>query len=237
MAETVRHSDKIDVESREAIFRELIASEPPGRKRHNLEIVWQALQQLDAEGTKEFTVAQVGRRVEELGGPRAQSIRNRGGAHFRRLIARFAAGSSGITKRVPLRQPTQVQMAIAQIPDLGVQAVITMALEENRRLTAENNTLRNAYKELSIAVTSNMQQDRSDTADTTIHSEATLSSFDDLMLTSFERFLSERWMEERGYRCELNGSIVDTTAGNILVAPPAFVDGLQCAIRNGRNGK
>lgn len=220
--------------SHDAIFREVVETQPPGRKRRNLEIVWQALQALESEGVKEFTVARVGQRSDELGGPKAQSIRNKGGAHFRYLIERFAAGAGGAAKKVPLRQPSQVEMAIAQIPDLGVQVVIKMALEESRRLGIENNNLRNAYKALSIRET---PCDATPTETSAPFESSQHTTFNDLMLDSFERFLSGEWMEERGLRLEPDGSIIDTTAGGMLVAPPGFGDGLQCAIKIFRTQK
>lgn len=51
---------------------------------------------------------------------------------------------------------------------------------------------------------------------------------------AFTRFLSDDWMEERGWRIELDGSITDTTM-DWPVAPPGFADALRDLLLDARS--
>ena len=223
---------KIDVDAHadagdpDKLYQDLL-SRASSRRAQSLRILWQALSDLEADGIREYTIAAVGRRVEELGGPRTQSLRNADGTDFRRLIAAFGNRTDRGEGRSHDRQQSQVQKAISQVPDLGVQTILRMLLEENRRLKHQNDVLRESFKELSLSITESSMLNDSPELEHVAQRSLTGPLCESLAL-----FLSDQWLESRGLRIEHDGSIVDSTVGDdvYLLAPPGFADALRLLV-------
>nr|WP_276329912.1 gamma-mobile-trio protein GmtX [Simplicispira suum] len=67
-------------------------------KLANLDKVWEALNEIRDEGGRDYSLAEVGRRLEKVGGPKTQSLRNAQGAAYRNIIATYANAVSGATR-------------------------------------------------------------------------------------------------------------------------------------------
>lgn len=112
--------------------------------------MWRALEELQAEGAPDFSISRVGSRSEKLGGPKTQSLRNEGGEDYRELISAFARDIGREMRPSALRPASQLDEAIGRIPDLAVRTLIRLKLEDAKRLKTENDTLRMAFRELSV---------------------------------------------------------------------------------------
>jgi hypothetical protein len=213
----------------ETLYNTLFAEASSPKRRNSLTILWQALTELQSEGAKDYSIARVGKKVEKLGGPRTQSLRNKDGADFRRLIEQFGSSQGYDGRTTPRAMETQVQRAIREIPDLGVQTILRMTLEENRRLKHEIDMLRSAYRELQVDPGREPgASSATDTEQIEVLDSATVSvRVPKKAIVSVEQFLSESWMEELGFRVEPDGSIVDMTSRGSLVAPSYFADALK----------
>jgi hypothetical protein len=220
----------------ETVYQRLLNESSTPNKRRNLEILWQVLNTMRSKDAPDYNIASVGRRSEEMGGPKTQSIRNTNGAHFRELIEAFAKQDGASIKKTPITQMSQVDVAISRIPDLAVRTVLKMTVADSKRLKHENDMLRSAFRRLSV----DMRTPETSVAPSPTIVEAV--SIDVILPAksqpiepssahAFERFLSDDWIEERGWRVELDGSITDTTM-DWLVAPPGFADAIRGLLLN-----
>lgn len=115
----------------------------------NLDLVWTALNEIFEEGLKDYSLAELGRRLEKAGGPRTQSLRNPSRAQYREIISSFALAAEGSTKYVAKTKPS-VEKALDMVPDPSARAVLRAALNDTKRLKVVNDNLHAAFKKLSI---------------------------------------------------------------------------------------
>ena len=211
-----------------AIFERLTASAKTERKRQSLAVIWQVLLEIQTRGDRDYSISIVGRLSARSGGPRPQSIRNAGGAEFRELISSFAATNTAV-KRPKRNTESNLDIEVSKIQNLAVRHALTMMLEERRRLKHENDLLRNTFSRLSV-----------DVRDSDAVSGATLQGKDQIVesqrlltganVDAFERFLSDDWLDARGLKVGLDGSVLQSWSGDALFAPPGFVDGLRAVL-------
>ena len=116
------------------------------RKGKNLEILNDVCRKQFERGSKDFTIATIGRLSEENAGPATQSLRNKTGDNFKALISAWANHTGGSVKRKPRLNENPLYAILDKIPDPAVRAVVGAVLAENRKLKGEVNLLkRNAH--------------------------------------------------------------------------------------------
>jgi hypothetical protein len=228
---TVAGRDDADPASQ--VYDECIAEAGHARTKKSLEALWATLQIMRRDGVRDYGPSRVGEYTEQHGGPRAQSIRNANGATFRKLIDAVAATEGKPRVKAPAHPPSNVELAIAMIPDMAARTLLKMIVEDRRRLQTRENELRTAFARLSVSAGTTdpkipgVQQAEATQPDQQQLARAALSGVE---ATALRRFLSDDWLEERSWTIDPDGSIVDNTAGGDLVAPPGFVDGIQKAL-------
>jgi regulator of replication initiation timing len=187
------------------------------------------------ENVPDYSIVRVGKYSEALGGPKTQSLRNQNGAHFRELIDAFAATAGKSVKKAPARPLTNVERAIDEIADMGSRTALRMMLEERRRLEAENDQLRSSFKHLSVSTKAAAPIQAQAQAES-IGSNSNLlmiseNRLDESMISALAKFLEDRWLEERLWTAEPDGSITDQFTNGDMIAPPGFVDALREVLR------
>ena len=219
----------------ELLYAQMIGLTKEGtRKRRNLEIVWQALTDLGGQKVPDYSIARVGAKVEELGGPKTQSLRNKDGLHFRQLIESFARSSGMPVKKAPIHSLSQAEIAIEQLANVGSRVVLKMILEENRRLKSENDQLRHAFKSLSVDQTKSKVANKAAAETPNKSVREKLMQLDPTFIQASETFLGKEWLDEHHFGVEANGSIIAQQEGNLLMAPPGFANGLRRLIDAGQ---
>ncbi len=118
-------------------------------KVRNLDKLWEVLEGIRNEGARDYSLAEIGRRLEVVGGPRTQSLRNAQGAHFREIITAYAHGADGSTRHVGTGK-SNVDQALDLITDPTIRATLRMAIEEGKRLKVVNDNLHAAFKNLRV---------------------------------------------------------------------------------------
>jgi regulator of replication initiation timing len=162
-------------------------------------------------------------------------MRNKNGAHFRELIDAFAATAGKSVKKAPARPITNVERAIEEIADLGSRTALRMMLEERRRLEVENDQLRSSYRQLSIST----KATTSSPPPTQTHNVASNGNMlvvskghlDEYLISAIAKFMEDRWLEERLWNVEPDGSITDQLTDGDMIAPPGFVDALRVVLQ------
>ncbi len=205
-----------------ALYEQLISSRATELEKRKLSGLWSALNQMKDEGISDYSIVNVGRFSDRHSGPKTQSVRNKSGRHYRDLIVAFVSEAGySVAPKKPSTPP--IEEAIASIPDKGSQLVLRMALVDYNLLKTENDKLRAAFKMLSIDPTADLHVTTGPTASTT------WSHLTTLHLYALERIVSNAWVEERAWRIEADGSIMDEASG-MLVAPPGFCDAIKIVL-------
>lgn len=216
----------------EETYERLLKAAAHERTKRNLTILRDALLKMRDDGVSDYSIAKVGAYSKTLGGPQAQSIRNKNGAHFQSLIKAFAASEGKPQKKLPARPESNVDAAIRAIADQGVRLALEMRLAQARRDRSELDMLRSAFKNLSVSISSGSHP--SAAAGTALVGKGGGETHRDLtspLAAAIEKFLSSDWLDERFWKVDADGSIVDESIGGALIAPPGFVDALREILR------
>ena len=118
-------------------------------KAVNLDLLWAVLMEIREAGGKDYSLSEVGRRLEAKDGPKTQSLRNAGGADYRTVITAFAHSVMGSPKYVA-QTKSGVDQALDFIGDPSVRAVIQEEIALAKKFRAENAMLRHTISRLSI---------------------------------------------------------------------------------------
>jgi hypothetical protein len=112
------------------------------RRTRSLETINAICREQIERGSKDFSVATIGRLSEKAGGPATQTIRNRTGGDFKALISAWAQHTGGFVQRQPKVIESPLYAVLEKIPDPAVRAVMGAVLAENRKLKGEVNLLK-----------------------------------------------------------------------------------------------
>lgn len=113
------------------------------RTRQSLSLIHTICSEQHAAGSKDFSVATIGKLSADRGGPSPQAIRNVTGEHYRALLSAWASYADGATRKPPARvEPGVADDVLDMIPDAAVRALVGSFLAENRKLKAENMLLK-----------------------------------------------------------------------------------------------
>jgi hypothetical protein len=124
-------------------------SAPKASKVKNLEKLWSVLESIREDGGQDYSLAEVGRRLGKIGGPKTQSLRNSQGSQYRDIITAYANAMNGSLKYVS-KTKSNVDQAIELITDPSIKAIIKVALEDAKLLKTRNDNLHAAFKSLNI---------------------------------------------------------------------------------------
>lgn len=194
-------------------------------KVENLDKLWEALLAIKEEGGRDYSLAEVGRRLEHLGGPKTQSLRNSQGAAYREIIAAFANAVEGSTRYVA-KTKTNVEQALELITDPSVRATIRVALDEAKRLKVVNDNLHAAFKSLQIATVKQdplLQLDEHQTNPVT--STINLSP---QHLNALSKGIEPSRLAQQGLHIGEDGSISNDQGDKLF--PPAFIFAVRSLI-------
>lgn len=113
------------------------------RTRQSLTLIHSICSEQNVSGSKDFSVATIGKLSSGRGGPSQQSIRNVSGEHYRALLSAWASYADGAVRKPPARAESGVaDDVLDMIEDAAVRALVGSYLAENRKLKAENMLLK-----------------------------------------------------------------------------------------------
>ncbi|ABM35946.1 gamma-mobile-trio protein GmtX [Polaromonas naphthalenivorans] len=207
----VRDARQLYKTHREAASRE--------SKVKNLDILWEALEGIRSDGGRDYSLAEVGRRLEVAGGLKTQSLRNAQGTHFREIISAYAEGGSGSTKYLS-KSKSQVEAALELITDPSIRATLRMAIEEGKRLKVVNDNLHAAFKTLQVGASISATP----TTDGQTQVNGPITQFHAVpprLLRALKIGVDRTRLAERGMTVMEDGSITDAQGETLF--PPSFV--------------
>lgn len=200
-------------------------------KAQNLDRLWEVLDAIREDGGRDYSLAEVGRRLETIGGPKTQSLRNAQGAYFREIVTAYANAVNGSTRYVATSK-SNVDQALDLITDPSIRATLRMAIEEAKRLKVVNDNLHAAFKSLQIGVSLSpapainpAKALASPVATVAASSARTLMP---RLRAALAKGIDETRLAQQGLSVGADGSIRNETRD--LVFPPSFVTAIRAVL-------
>lgn len=203
----------------EQLFNELVASATHPKRKKNLSLLWNTLNAMSKDGIRKFKVAEVGFRLQKVGGPTTQSLRNAGGADYLRIIKAFELA---VTHARPPSPTSDLERALLMVSDQGARALIRGHIAEQKAQLA---ALSLATRELS-ALRLRLDPSSSQVAQDFAPAPPSLSP---RLQKALERGLDKRRLQSLGLSIEENMALVDEVGLELFA--PDFVEALSSLIR------
>lgn len=193
-------------------------------KAENLEKLWEALESIRDGGENDYSLAEIGRRLALVNGPKTQSLRNSQGGQYREIINAYAKAMNGSLKYTS-KTKSSVDQALDLISDPSIKAVLKSALEEAKHLKTRNDNLHAAFKSLSIGAGFSSEKrltsiDIGETSQQTAAPQLT-SQF----INALKKGIDSTRMAQQGLTLAPDGSIENEYGDKLF--PPAFVSAIQ----------
>jgi hypothetical protein len=192
-------------------------------KVENLDKVWEVLNAIRDDGGRDYSLAEVGRRLEKISGPKTQSLRNAQGTHYREIITAYANAVSGATRYLA-KSKTNVEQALDLILDQSVRATIRVALDEAKRLKVVNDNLHAAFKSLQVGATMPAQPSP-EQGPRLLGPEQATTKFSPRLINALRKGIDISRLAQQGLRVADDGSIENEHGDKLF--PPAFVFAIQ----------
>lgn len=192
----------------------LLKNKSNARKQRSLDRINGICKEQLERGSRDFSIATIGRLSSEQGGPSPQTIRNKGGDDFRALIATWTEHSNGAMKKPPKIQESGISSILGKIDDPAVRSIVGSILAINAKLQRELNLLK---QQTEIVI-----DRRTSTLSTTKKQDALSSSFSESLtpseLTALSHAISNELMEQEGWSIEKSGRVVNNLGRTIFKA-------------------
>lgn len=210
----------------EVLLQELKSAAKNSRRIKNLDILHAVCQEQFERGSKDFTVATIGRLSEEKHGPATQSIRNKSGECYSALIACWARHTGGTVKRLPKPADTPLAAILEKIDDPAVRAVMGAVLAQNKKLLGEVNLLKNnanvVIDQRRIISSEHMSDEMS--------AVPSLNVFTESEISALRHAISKELLEQEGWSVDQHGRLLNNKGRAIF--KPGFATAILKVIGN-----
>ncbi|BCG47168.1 hypothetical protein GEOBRER4_n1995 [Citrifermentans bremense] len=197
-------------------------------KVDNLDRLWEVLDSIRNEGGRDYSIAEIGRRLESIGGPKTQSMRNAQGAYFREIITAYANAVNGSTRYIAASK-SRVEQALDLVSDPSVRATLRMAIEEGRRLKIVNDNLHAAFKNLHVGVSLSTTSEEAG-----IKQNSPGQQLPQRFRAALAKGIDETRLAQQGLVVEADGSICNEVGDRLF--PPSFVTAILAVLIPGIPG-
>jgi hypothetical protein len=176
------------------------------RKGKNLEVLNEVCRKQFERGSKDFTIATIGRLSEENAGPATQSLRNKTGDDFKALVSAWANYTGGSVKREPRLSENPLYAILEKIPDPAVRAVVGAVLAENKKLKGEVNLLkRNAQ----VVIDQRPLQPTLGTQKEVVQTLSTYTGLTESEKDALKHATSDKLIQNEGWQIDEGGRVLN----------------------------
>lgn len=187
------------------------------RKVKSLDLIFKLLQHHSEAGTQDFSIATIGRLSAKAGGPSSQSIRNKGGKEYRRLIEAWAV-HNGTTTKKPISPgnrniPKRDSDVLRLIDDPALRAVVGAIIAERDRFCKELRTLKS---QIQFTIDRRPETSYSDTSALPLASIAKVLTGGEQ--EALKHAISDNLFETRGWIASKTGRVKDNNGRHIYKA-------------------
>lgn len=193
---------------------ETLKAKSNSRKQRSLEVIFEVCQELAKAGSRDFSIATIGRLSGDRSGPSTQTIRNKGGVDFRELITTWAKHADGATKKPPKLQESGIYSILEKIEDPAVRSIVGTILAKNTKLQGEVNLLKRQAEIVIDRRTVPLMPAPNDADHQAILPNHLTSSEQ----AALKHAVSDELMEQEGWSIEPSGRIVNSLGRTIFKA-------------------
>jgi hypothetical protein len=197
-----------------AVLLDSLKAKSNARKQRSLDVIYKVCQEQANAGSRDFSIATIGRLSANLRGPSPQTIRNKGGIDFRELITTWAKHADGATKKPPKLQESGIYSILEKIDDPAVRSIVGTILAKNTKLQGEVNLLKRQAEIVIDRRTVPLAPVPNNTAPQAIlpnHLTSTEKS-------ALQHAISGELMEQEGWTIEPSGRIVNSLGRTMFKA-------------------
>ncbi|MDB1112846.1 MULTISPECIES: gamma-mobile-trio protein GmtX [Pseudomonas] len=191
------------------------------RKEASLRLIYRLCEEQHARGSRDFSIATIGRLSHEAGGPSAPAIRNKTGDDYKALMKVFASSVGSKPKKSADRKPGVCDELLEGVSDPVLRARIGILVAELASARGQLIALRHLANTTSVL---RLDEQVKDTADG--HNEpdniGLLSTQEKMAL---ERAISPDTLAHWGWSSEANGR-VKTDTGQV-VYPAGYLTAIR----------
>src|ERR1700680_5072256 len=123
-------------ESPKALLEALCAGADP-RKTRSLHLIYAICEEQRDRGSKDYSVATIGRLSAERGGPAAGAIRNKTGEAYRAVIKAFAESVGGNSRKTVGAKSTPADLILHGVTDPVLRARVGLLVAELKSTRAQ----------------------------------------------------------------------------------------------------
>lgn len=193
---------------------DLLKTKSNARKQRSLDILNEVCKEQAEGGSRDFSIATIGRLSAERSGPSPQTIRNKGGIDFRKLITTWAKHADGATKKPPKLQESSVYSILEKIEDPAVRFIVGTILAKNTKLQGEVNLL----KRQTEIVIDRRTVPLSPVTHEADHQDNLPKNLTSTEISALKHAVSDELMEQEGWSIEPSGRIVNSLGRTIFKA-------------------
>jgi hypothetical protein len=215
-------------ENPKALLEALSADADP-RKMRSLRLIYAICEEQRDRGSKDYSIATIGRLSAERGGPATGAIRNKTGEAYRAVIKAFADSVGGKSRKTIDVRSIQADLILDGVTDPVLRARIGLLVAELKSTRAQLLAARHlANQNALLDLAHELSDDGANPA-------APASRLSPLEIRALENALSEGTLTHWGWRVDAGGRIVTDTGQTVFAA--GFVTAISKVLQGQRSGR
>jgi hypothetical protein len=200
-----------EIQSPKALLEALCANADP-RKMRSLRLIYAICEEQRDRGSKDYSVATIGRLSAERGGPATGAIRNKTGESYRAIVKAFADSMGGKSRKTIDNKSAPTDLILDGVTDPVLRVRIGLLIAELKStraqlLAARHLANRDAVLDLAHAF-----------SDERPHSAAAPSHLSPLEVRALESVISKATLTHWGWCLDTSGRIVTDTGQTVFSA-------------------
>jgi hypothetical protein len=214
-------------ENPKALLEALCADADP-RKMRSLRLIYAICEEQRDRGSKDYSVATIGRLSAERGGPAAGAIRNKTGEAYRAVIKAFADSVGGKSCKTIDTKCTPADLILHGVADPVLRARIGLLLAELKSTRAQLLAARHlANENAALDLGRELSEERPNSA--------TAPRLSPLEMRALASAISEGTLTHWGWCVDASGRIVTDTGQTVFAA--GFVTAISKVLQGQRSGR
>ena len=215
-------------ENPKALLEALCADADP-RKMRSLRLIYAICEEQRDRGSKDYSIATIGRLSAERGGPATGAIRNKTGEAYRAVIKAFADSVGGKSRKTIDVRSTQADLILDGVTDPVLRARIGLLLAELKSTRAQLLAARHLANQSAVLdLGRELSEERPNSA-------AMASRLSPLEMRALESAISEATLTHWGWCVDASGRIVTDTGRTVFAA--GFATAISKVLQSQRSGR
>jgi hypothetical protein len=217
-----------EIQSPKALLEALCAHADP-RKMRSLRLIHAICEEQRDRGSKDYSVATIGRLSAGRGGPAAGAIRNKTGEAYRAVIKAFVDCVGGKSRKTIDTKCAPADLILHGVTDPVLRARIGLLLAELKSTRAQLLAARHLANQSAVLdLGRDLSEERPNSA-------AATSRLSPLEMRALESAISEATLTHWGWCVDASGRIVTDTGQTVFAA--GFVTAISKVLQGQRSGR